>query len=58
MPACAPDPFFDGDGPLLDLDALDAFEPPRRLSRDEGRAAAGPDWFRTRLNPDEETDND
>jgi|GEM_PF-5759517 len=58
MLAPAPDPFFDGDGPLLDLDAFDALEPPRRLSRDEGRVAAGSDWARTCLNPDEEPDND
>ncbi len=53
-----PDPFFTGDDPLLDLDAFEALEPPRRLSRDEGRIAAGPDWLRTVLNPDRETDND
>lgn len=52
------DPFFDGDGPLLDADALEDFQPPRRLSRDEGRAAAGPDWFRTQLHPDEDAYND
>lgn len=49
------DPFFEGLGPLLDLDALEA---PRRLSRDEGRAAAGPDWSWTHLSLDEEPDND
>lgn len=55
MPRPDADPFFDGVGPLLDFDALEA---PRRLSRDEGRAVAGPDWSRTHLAPDEETDND
>ena len=59
----ADDPFFDappftGDDPVLDLDALDAFAAPRRLTRDEGRAAAGPDWSWTHLFPEEETDND
>lgn len=54
----AADPFFTGDEPLLDLDALDAFEPPRSLSRDEGRVTAGPDWSRTCLSPDEDADND
>ena len=49
------DPFFDGVGPLLDLDALDA---PHRLSRDEGRRAAGPDWSWPHLTLDEEPDND
>lgn len=52
------DPFFSGDDPLLDLDALDAFEPPRRLSRDEGRRTAGPDWSRTHLTLDEEIADD
>ena len=46
---------FDGDDPLLDLDALDV---PRRLSRDEGRAATGPDWSWTHLPSAEEDDND
>jgi hypothetical protein len=60
MPRPDADPFFDGfafygEGPLLDMDALDA---PRRLSRDEGRRAAGPDWFWTHLTLDEESDND
>ena len=54
----ASDPFLSGDDPLLDLDALDALEPPRRLSRDEGRRAAGPDWSRTRLTLDEEIADD
>lgn len=58
MPRCRPDPFFDGDGPLLDRDALDALEAPRRLSRDEGRAAVGPDWFSPHLTLDEEFEND
>lgn len=57
-PPRRPDPFFDGDDPLLDLDALDAFEPPDRLSRDEGRAAAGADGFRPHLILDEEIEND
>lgn len=52
------DAFFDGDDPLLDPDALDAFELPRRLSREEGRAAAGPDWSRIQHHPDEDFDND
>jgi len=52
------DPPFSGDGPMLDLDALEAFEAPVRLSRDEGRAAAGPDWSWTHLPLDEEPDND
>ncbi len=60
MPRPDADPFFDGpicdgEGPLLGVDALDF---PRRLSRDEGRAAAGPDWAWTHLTPDEEPDND
>ncbi|WP_309629618.1 hypothetical protein [Brevundimonas sp.] len=46
---------FYGEGPLLDIEALDA---PRRMSRDEGRRAAGPDWFWTHLTLDEEFDND
>lgn len=58
MPRRRPDPFFDGDDPLLDLDALDAFEAPDRLSRDEGRAAAGPDWSWTHLTSDEDPEND
>ena len=54
------DPFpdglaFYGEGPLLDIDALDV---PRRLSRDEGRRAAGPDWFWPPLTLDEEPDYD
>jgi hypothetical protein len=53
-----PDPFFDGDDPLLDLDALDALEAPDRLSRDEGRAAAGPDWSWIHPMSDEEPEND
>lgn len=57
-PVPAPDPFFTGDGPLLDLDALDAFAAPSRLSRDEGRIAVGPGWSRTRLPTEEEADND
>ena len=52
------DPPFAGDGPLLDRDAIDAFEAPRRLSRDEGRAAAGPDWVWTHPASDEESEND
>lgn len=51
------DPFFDGDGPLLDPDALEASQPPRRLSRDEGWAAVGPDWIRTHHHPDEDIDH-
>lgn len=58
MLALAPDPFFDGDDPLLDLDSLDAFEAPRRLSHAEGRAAAGPDWSWTHLPLDEESSDD
>ena len=47
MPRPDADPVLDdltreGLSPLLDIDALDF---PRRLSRDEGRRAAGPDWF-------------
>ncbi len=52
------DPPFTGGAPVLDLDALEAFEAPRRLTRDEGRAAAGPDWSWTHLPFDEETEND
>lgn len=52
------DPAFTGEGPMLDLDAIEAFEAPRRMSRDEGRAAAGPDWSWTHLPFDEETEND
>ena len=60
MPRPRIDPFsnaglFGGEGPLLDVDALEA---PRRLSRDEGRAVAGPDWSWIHLPFDEETDND
>jgi hypothetical protein len=36
---------------LLDREAL---RTPRRLSREEHRALAGPDWVRTRTEPDEE----
>ncbi len=49
------DPFFDGVDPLLDFDALEA---PGRLSRDESRAVAGPDWSWTHPASDEEPDND
>ncbi|MFC5345475.1 hypothetical protein ACETK8_07120 [Brevundimonas staleyi] len=52
------DPPFIGAGPMLDLDAVDDGLPPDRLSRDEGRAAAGPDWSWTHLPSDEEPDND
>ena len=52
------DPPFTGDSPMLDRDSLDAFEAPVRLSRDEGRAAAGPDWSWTHLLLDEEPEND
>lgn len=58
MRATLSDPFFDGDGPLLDLDAVEAFEAPLRLTRDEGRAAAGSDWSHTRISLDEDADND
>ncbi|WGM30406.1 hypothetical protein [Brevundimonas sp. NIBR11] len=55
----APDPFFDGDEPLLDFDAVeDAFAAPRRLSREESRVAIGPDWAWTHLTSDEETADD
>ena len=52
------DPFFFGDGPLLDPEAVEALAAPDWLSRDEGRLAAGPDWFRTRPMIDEEIDYD
>ncbi len=52
------DPFFFGDDPLLDLEAVEALAAPDRLSRDEGRLAAGPDWSRTQPMHDEESDND
>lgn len=60
MPRSDADPGFDdltndGLSPLLDIDALDF---PRRLSRDEGRRAAGPDWFWTQFTLDEDSDND
>lgn len=56
----ADDPFVPGspaggDAPCLDREA---FEAPRRLSRDEGRAAAGPDWAHIRLLFDEDPEND
>lgn len=52
------DPFFFGDDPLLDPEAVEALAAPDWLSRDEGRVAAGPDWSRTHLTLDEENDND
>ena len=60
MPRPDAGPVFDdltreGFSPLLDIDALDF---PRRLSRDEGRRAAGPDWFWTHPTLDEDSDND
>lgn len=55
MPRPDADPFFDGIGPLLDFDALEA---PRRLSRDDSRAVCGPDWSRIHPTSDEGPDND
>ena len=52
------DPFFEGVDALLDPEAVEAMQAPDRLSRDEGRVAAGPDWSRTRPMLDEDTDND
>ena len=52
------DPFFEGVEALLDSEAVEAMQAPGRLSRDEGRVAVGPDWSRTHLMLDEETDND
>ena len=55
MPHPDADPFFDGIGPLLDFDALEA---PRHLSRDESRAVCGLDWSRIHTASDEGPDND
>ena len=52
------DPFFEGVDALLDPEAVEVLRAPGRLSRDEGRVAAGPDWSRTRLMLDEEPYND
>lgn len=57
-PAVFADPPFTGDAPMLDRDALEAFEAPRRLTRAEGRAAIGPDWSWTHPTSDEEPEND
>lgn len=40
---------------LLDPEVM---ETPRRLSRDEHRAMAGPDWSWARPDPEEDDDND
>lgn len=40
---------------LLDPEAM---ETPRRLSRDEHRAMAGPDWSWARPDPEEDNSND
>lgn len=58
MRSFATDPFFEGIDALLDPEAVEAMQAPRRLSRDEGRIAAGPDWSRTLPMFDGETDND
>lgn len=58
--ACAPpdDTFFFGENPLLDPEAVEALAAPDWLSRDDGRLAAGPDWFRVQPKRDEEIDHD
>jgi hypothetical protein len=49
--ARTPSPFPDARDRLLDPETL---ESPRRLSRDEHRAVAGPDWSWTHGHSDEE----
>jgi len=53
--ARSPTPFPDVHDRLLDREAL---QTPRRLSRDEHRALAGPDWTWTRPNLDEDDARD